>query len=234
MMLLAITIASTLLAAVTSVIAWKARSHDDDRRRSNARIAALASAIRAEVRGAPVGCADNLFVARPAVRGHSRLATAAAGALFVSAAIVALGVASHAAARASAAATRTERAALATSSASNPADGATVASAAPIQLLALGYSREGDRLVVRGLVRNPSSGPALNRLTAVVLLFREDGGFLGSGRAAVESSFLQPGGESEFTVAVPHASGVGRYRVSFRTEDRVVPHIDKRNADPRT
>ena len=37
-----------------------------------------------------------------------------------------------------------------------------------------------------------------------------------------------PGGESRFVVSVPSAADVGRYRVSFRTDDRVVPHVDRR------
>jgi hypothetical protein len=120
---------------------------------------------------------------------------------------------------------------------SNPAASTTVehrveapdaAMPEPIELIALGHEREGDRLVVRGIVRNPSSGAALDRVTAVVLLFKEDGGFLGSGRASVESPALGPGGETSFAVTVPGASNVGRYRVSFRTADRVVAHIDRR------
>jgi hypothetical protein len=39
---------------------------------------------------------------------------------------------------------------------------------------------------------------------------------------------LQPGDESPFSISVPQAGPVARYRVSFRTEDRVVPHADRR------
>ena len=115
---------------------------------------------------------------------------------------------------------------------------ASNAAAIPIELVALGYERDGDRLIVRGIVRNPSSGLPLDRVTAVVLLFKEDGGFLGSGRATVETPALGPGGETAFAVTVPGANAVGRYRVSFRSEDRIVPHIDRRsrdlNLEPRT
>ena len=81
--------------------------------------------------------------------------------------------------------------------------------------MALGHDRDGDRLTVRGVVRNPASGMALDRITAVVLVYKEDGGFVGSGRAAVDSTMLGPGGETAFTVTVPAASRIGRYRVSF-------------------
>jgi hypothetical protein len=61
-----------------------------------------------------------------------------------------------------------------------------------------------------------------------VFLFNRDGAFLASGRMPVQSSTLVPGGETAFVVTVPGASDVGRYRVSFRTDDRIVPHVDRR------
>jgi hypothetical protein len=99
----------------------------------------------------------------------------------------------------------------------------------PVELLALGHDRDGDRLTVRGVVRNPSAGRAVDRMTAVVFLYNRDGGFLTSGRAGIDSTALLAGGESAFVVVIPGASDVGRYRVSFRTDDRVVPHVDRRD-----
>jgi hypothetical protein len=101
------------------------------------------------------------------------------------------------------------------------------AATTPLELVALGHERDGDRLTVHGVVRNPS-GAEVDRLTAVVFVFNRDGGFLSSGRAAVASTALAPGGEAKFAVTVPNASDVARYRVSFRTDDRVVPHVDRR------
>jgi hypothetical protein len=69
----------------------------------------------------------------------------------------------------------------------------------------------------------------MDRLTAVVLLFTSDGGFLTSGRAVVDAPALRPGGESTFAVTVPRAGDVGRYRVSFRTDDKLIPHLDRRH-----
>ena len=99
----------------------------------------------------------------------------------------------------------------------------------PLELVALGHERVGDQLTVRGVVHNPASGAGMDRLTAVVLLFTSEGGFIASGRAFVESPALRPGGESTFVVTVPGATDVGRYRVSFSTDDRIVPHLDKRH-----
>jgi hypothetical protein len=96
-----------------------------------------------------------------------------------------------------------------------------------LELVALGHERDSAGLTVRGVVRNPS-GLEIDRLTAVVFLFSRDGGFVASGRAVVLSAGNGRGGEGTFVVTVPDANDVGRYRVSFRTDDRVVPHVDRR------
>jgi len=104
----------------------------------------------------------------------------------------------------------------------------TVAADQVLQLLSLDHERDDDHLTVRGVVRNPPRGSEVDHLTAVVLLFNQQGGFLTSGRSAVDTAALQPGAESSFAVTMPGASDVGKYRVSFRTDDRVVPHVDRR------
>ena len=108
---------------------------------------------------------------------------------------------------------------------------APVPAPVPLELVALGHERDGDRLIVRGVVRNPVAGAAIDGVTAVVFLFNRDGGFLASGRMPVQSSTLTPGGETTFVVTVPGAADVGRYRVSFRTDDRIVPHVDRRKLE---
>ena len=108
---------------------------------------------------------------------------------------------------------------------------APAAAPVPLELVALGHERDGDRLTVRGVVRNPAAGAEIDGVTAVVFLFNRDGGFLASGRMPVQSSSLLPGGETTFVVIVPGASDVGRYRVSFRTDDRIVPHVDRRKLE---
>ena len=99
----------------------------------------------------------------------------------------------------------------------------------PLELVALGHDRDGDRLTVRGVVRNPASGMALDRITAVVLVYKVDGGFVGSGRATVDSTMLGPGGETAFTVTVPAAGQIGRYPRELPYLNRVVPHVDRRD-----
>lgn len=101
---------------------------------------------------------------------------------------------------------------------------------APLELLALSSEQQDDRLTIQGVLRNPAQGASISQVTAVVLIFNQQGGFLTSARAPVSSEGLVPGAESRFVVNVPGASNVGRYRVSFRTDDHVVPHVDKRSS----
>jgi len=70
----------------------------------------------------------------------------------------------------------------------------------------------------------------MDRLTAVVALFNQDGNVVSTTRTAVASPALIPGGESTFSVTVPDAQDVARYRVSFRSDERVIAHVDRRTA----
>ena len=91
------------------------------------------------------------------------------------------------------------------------------------------YERKGTTLTVSGLVKNPASGVKVNGLTAVVFAFNSNGAFIASGRAPLDFSALAPGDESPFIVNVPNVTDVARYRVTFRSGDTVVRHIDRRS-----
>jgi hypothetical protein len=238
--LLLVTIISLLLTVIMSVIAWRA-AHEE-KRRTDARIAALAAEIHDTSRPQAVRHAEpdldlrrsvemplplqssGLFETGAATRSGPRLATVVGIGVLVFGALAAmavmLGTGSSAA---------TARVAAPADVAPAADHAAAAESPVPLELLALGHDRDGDRLTVRGVVRNPSVGRAVDRVTAVVFLYDRTGGFLTSGRAAIESPSLTPGAESAFVVVVPGASDVSRYRVSFRTEDRVVPHVDRRD-----
>jgi hypothetical protein len=97
-----------------------------------------------------------------------------------------------------------------------------------VELVKLGHHRDNDRLIVEGVVRNPANGSWVHHLTAVVLMFNSSGALVATERSPVESSDLEPGAASQFAVSVP-GSEIVRYRISFRTDERVVPHVDKRN-----
>jgi hypothetical protein len=104
--------------------------------------------------------------------------------------------------------------------------------AAPLELVSMRHERVGPKLSITGLVRNPSGGAAVERLAAVVFLFDQQSAFVTSARADVDFTRLGPGDESPFVVAVDAPSNVARYRVSFRNEAGVVPHVDRRGQEP--
>jgi hypothetical protein len=247
-MLIVLTISSVLFALIMTVVAWRASG--DERRRSEARIAALAQDIHqpfddfdlpARVRVTEtIERAANAHLRTPQAdvaileTGGAMFATAAhstssgsrwglalaVGAFVVASAAAIMIVFSGEAPNASAMPPQN------VSAATPPAP---QAAPAPLELVALGHERDGDQLTVRGIVRNPAAGTEMDRLTAVVSVFNRDGGFLTSGRAAVASPALIPGGESTFVVTMPAAGDVGRYRVSFRSDEHVISHVDKRS-----
>jgi hypothetical protein len=222
--MLLLTIASMFIAVVMSAVAWRASS--EERRRSQARVAALAAAIhqpidldlRSSVQAAPADVATQQDLFTPASRatgGRWGVALAAGGLVVATVAAAAIVFSGET----PTASTRT----------ATPTPVAPAPTSAPLELVALAHERDGDSLTVRGVVRNPAAGAAMDRLVAVVFLFDRDGGFVASGRAAVESPALIPGGESTFVVTVPTTAEVGRYRVSFRSDDRVISHVDRRD-----
>jgi hypothetical protein len=227
--MIVVTLVSLALAGVMSFVAW--RVVQNDRQRSSARVAALAAEIRSTEVDLPLSTgvapsSSGMFTSVQPKAALPRLtAVIAAGAIiFVSGAslLVALGRGSRSevhAARPAEATVNDVR-----SDATEPAH-----QSGPLELVALGHERENDRLVVRGVVRNPVGGSPVNQVTAVVMLFNREGGYLASGRAEVQPAHLEPGGETTFLVTVPGATDVGRYRVSFRADNQVIPHVDIRS-----
>lgn len=117
----------------------------------------------------------------------------------------------------------------ASNSTSAPAEPTAARGGVPLDLLSLAHERRGDRLVVRGVVRNPVAGSIRPGLVASVLLLDQSGGFLRGGRAALPTDALAPGADAAFAVELPATSDVRRYRVTFRGADgALVPHADKR------
>jgi hypothetical protein len=208
-LLLAVTVVSVIAAVVSSAIAWRVTR--EERRRSNLRVAALSDAIYEGDSTRPSPAPATLFEDPAPARTQSYRAVAA-----IVASIVLLG---------------TGMTFVTARSARRPAPaGATSATAAdvPLELLALEHDREGDRLIVRGLVRNPVNGGQRRGLSAFVLLYRSDGRFLTSGAAPVPLAALAPGETTPFIVSVSGADDVERFRLSFRTNARVEPHVDRR------
>lgn len=231
--LLTVTLLSLMIAVFAAVLAWRVMR--GERLRSEARIAALAADIDAaederpmrfdpsparlepvSFDDAPVAAPAGMFAEKPRERSAFRLVSAiGVAALIVAAVIVSLVVTSD-------------------GPSSNPAQKANADTTAPaaanvtLELIALSHEREADRLTVRGIVRGMPPAPEQRPLAAVVLLFNREGTFIASGRADVQSAATDPAGERTFVITVPSPGDVGRYRVSFRSDEHIVPHVDKR------
>jgi hypothetical protein len=104
----------------------------------------------------------------------------------------------------------------------------------PLQLLSLRHVVDpSGAFTVTGLVQNPADARQVAGIAAVVYLFDRQGRYFATGRASLDSATLAPGAESPFTVVVPEAAVVGRYRVGFRREDGgVAAHVDRRGQEP--
>lgn len=209
--LLAVTGLSLLVAGFMSAIAW--RMSREERQRSDARVAELSSAIYGDDEHEPA--AARLFGGVPPTSSLRAVIAAAVGACVV-AAVASIAVV---------AARSPHRGAIReTAQPSRPVN-------APLELLALEHERVGEQLVVRGIVRNPADGVERAGLSAVVLLFGHAGELLSSGRSNVPAVKLAPGGTTPFVVTVPEAAAVDRFRLSFRTDARIEPHVDRRPAE---
>ena len=100
--------------------------------------------------------------------------------------------------------------------------------ATPLELVSLTSARDGDRVTIRGTVRNPAAGTRVEHLQAVLFLFDRRGVYVGTTHAVVVQGVLAPGSESPFEIPLGAGLQVSRYRVSFRVATAPVPHIDCR------
>jgi hypothetical protein len=203
MLLTVVTVVSILAAIALAAYAWSL--HRGERRRSAARVSALAAAIDGSAMHAPAMFDRDRD---SAVQGRPLLKVAVGFAMAV--AIIVL-----------IAMTGDRRG----TPAAGPAPAVQHAQDS-LELLSMRHQRAGDVLTVTGLVRNPGVAPG--PITAVVFAFDRDGGFVASGRAPLEFATIAAGDESPFQVTIPDVKDVGRYRVSFRTTAGVVRHVDRR------
>lgn len=102
---------------------------------------------------------------------------------------------------------------------------------APVELLALEHDTAGALLAISGSVRNPSDAAELAKLFVVAMAFDESGAMIASRRTAIAAPVLTPGAASPFVVEIP-GDGVSRYRISFVIDDATVPHVDLRPPAP--
>lgn len=107
-------------------------------------------------------------------------------------------------------------------------DAATDAPQMLVELLALTHEHQDGMLAISGMIRNRGNRQA-EQLTVMALALDHDGTIVASGRAPLASDSLLAGAESTFAVSLP-AEDATRYRISFLFEDVTVPHVDRRVA----
>ena len=100
--------------------------------------------------------------------------------------------------------------------------------ASSIELVSMHHVINGETLIVSGFVRNPAAA-ATPSLSAVVSVIGRDGQVVARGESALDPVVLGPGKETGFRVLVPEVADPGRYRVAFMNGSRLVPHVDRRN-----
>jgi len=113
-------------------------------------------------------------------------------------------------------------------SSDNVATVAPVSHTEPLELVALGHARVTNVLTISGTVRNPSSGAKVEGLTAVISLLDRSGALVSTKDVPLDYRALKPGEEAPFKVSIPDPGSIARYRVSFRAGTDVVPHVDRR------
>ena len=208
--LLTITVLSLAAAAVFGLLSWRIGREEGERER--ARIAALSTAMAPPNPETPLlgGVAVGSVFERTTegLRDRPMIKLLAGAAMLL---LIAGGV-------------------WLTSRTADPASGSSASQAvgAPLELMSMRSQRQGTTLTVSGLVKNPAAGASLNAVTAVVLAFDQSGAFLASGRSPLDFGVLRPGDESPFVVNIPNVSNVTRYRVTFRSGNSVVRHVDRR------
>ena len=104
-------------------------------------------------------------------------------------------------------------------------------SAGPLELLSLDHRRQGDYLAVSGSLRNPPGGRERTKLSITATVFDRTGAIIGTGQTPLPVAALPPGGETAFTIALPDAHLINRYRVSFMEDQSRLPHVDRRGPD---
>ncbi|MCY4029111.1 MAG: FxLYD domain-containing protein [Acidobacteria bacterium] len=206
LMLALLAVVALLMTLGMGAVTWRLLL--DERRRSDARVAALVAALDGD-RGATAspGSLAALPGGGPAPGWLARVAglVAAAGLVLAVVLVAAIGLREAGGEGA-------------------PSVSATAAEPAPIELLALEHEPAGGMLAIRGSVRAadaPVPGPLAVQATA----FDADGGAVASRRTDLPA--LAPGDVWPFAVEVP-AAGVARYRVRFLRDEATVPHVDRR------
>ena len=224
MILLFITGVALTLAGFMSAVAWQLSRNE--RRRSDARVAALAEALYDDSTDKSQ-IVQSLLETRPISEWKRQLFAAGVGIATVAVAASLMAIPARMENH-SAKTSRFEAPAHGVSGLHGSTSATLQRSDVPLELIALEHERTGDDLIVRGLVRNPMDAAERDGLSAVVLVLGPGGDVVATARAALPAARLAPGATTPFVVNVTGAADVERFRLSFRVDGRVEPHVDRR------
>ena len=203
---LLITAVACLAAALCALQIW--RMMRDDRRRSEARVAALAAAID------PPGAADRpgIFDERSRIPSSRHpLLKVAIGFTAVVAVIIVVAMANDL---------------------HDEVDRVPKAAPPPsLALLSMQHERQAETFMVSGVVSNQGASSA-DGISAVIRAFDRAGNTVARVRAPIERQVLTAGERSPFRLAIPHGADISRYRVSFESDAGLVRHLDRRAQIP--
>jgi hypothetical protein len=215
-----LTVVSMLTAIGASAVAWWLAR--DRARRSAVRVALLSAAIHGtedtETLCARPLPANPMFSDELPPDGHDdrRPVVAIAIVLAVIVAIAAVTMVR-----------RTPRVAPATVASAPHASGSASPARTVLELRALSHKTTASGLIITGQVTGGDRQALPNDLAAVVLLFDAAGAPLGQAQAPLDARALFSETGTSFTVT---ASGSpASYRLSFRSGDTIVPHVDRRD-----
>lgn len=102
----------------------------------------------------------------------------------------------------------------------------------PLELVALTHARTDGQLAITGLVRNPANGHGVADLEAQVRIFDAAGIMIATRSATVPMASLEPGRDASFVVTLGEAATAARYRVSFASRGTMLAHVDRRSNLP--
>ena len=225
--LIAVTMLSLFVAIAMGVVAW--RLVQEERQRSDARVAALVAELRRDGRESGEGDPDPSALDKE-IEPAPTDDPATVGGLFSSPfESTSSGWGRVAALGGAATLVLVVVATVFLLSASDDGDASRAMEdiRPPLDLIALQHAEEGPFLDISGSVRNPADAAAVERLSVVAMAFDEAGTLIATRRTPVENPALSAGADSAFLVRLL-AAGVSRYRISFLLDDTTIPHVDRR------
>ncbi len=221
--LVSVTAISLIMAFAMGIVAW--RVIREERRRSDARVASLLTQFgrppdpRSDVAPQPPALPRAVPPSLPTEPGSGRLFAAVAGPSVsirpFLATIAGVGVVLAVAT-------------VAMLSGRDTPSPEPIEPATPVELLSLAHAKQGEYLAITGAVRNPTDGVNRGRLSVMATVFDRDGTLIGTGQMPLPVPALTPGSETPFTISMPEADRINRYRISFAQDQTRVPHIDRR------